>query len=119
MKKAYYARPVSIDGTKQQERDLQLISSLGYEPYPVGEEKAVVLEEYRRIGMDAFKPYVLNSSILIYRSFPDGSIGAGVATEIKWAQEAGIPIVEFARQIERRTLNVDDTRAMLMELGQR
>jgi hypothetical protein len=117
--KAYYARPISIDDTPQAVRDMTLILSLGFEPYPVGDEKTAALEEYRRIGMDAFRPYVEASEALIFRAFPDGSIGAGVAKEIAWALEKGIPVLEFPRQIERRTLDVNGTRAMLAELGQR
>jgi L-asparaginase/Glu-tRNA(Gln) amidotransferase subunit D len=116
---AYYARPISIDDTPQAARDMALILAMGFEPYPIGEEKAAVLEEYRKIGMDAFRPYVESSVALIFRAFPDGSIGAGVAKEIAWALEKGIPVVEFPRQIERRTLDVNGTRAMLAELGQR
>lgn len=118
-KLAYYARPISIDGTKQQERDVALIYSLGFCPYPIAEEKEKALAEYRKIGMDAFKPYVKDSAVLIFRAFPDGSIGAGVAKEIAWAVEFGVPVIEIPRQVERRTLSVDDTREMLKELGQR
>jgi hypothetical protein len=118
-KNAYYARPISIDGTKQEARDKALIESLGFSPYPVGEDKAEALRQYKEHGMEAFKPYVLDSAVLIFRAFPDGSIGAGVAKEIAWAQEAGIPVIEIPRQIARRTLSVDETRDMLAELGQR
>lgn len=118
-RKAYYARPISVDGSKQSDRDMALIRSLGLEPYPVGDNKAAALARYREIGMDAFKPYVFDSGVLIFRAFPDGSIGAGVAKEIAWAQEAGIPVVEIPRQISRRSLSVDHTRDMLAELGQR
>jgi hypothetical protein len=118
-KNAYYARPISIDGTKQEARDKALIEAMGFVPYPVGPDKEKALEQYREVGMDAFMPYVLNSAVLIFRAFPDGSIGAGVAKEIAWAQLAGIPVVEIPRQIARRTLGVDATRDMLAELGQR
>ena len=118
-KKAYYARPISIDGTPQAARDMALIESLGFAPYPVSEDKAEAIRQYRAGGMEAFKPYVLASQALVFRAFPDGSIGRGVATEIEWAQAAGIPVMEIPRQIARRTLSVEDTKAMLAELGQR
>lgn len=116
---AYYARPISVDGTKQEERDRALIYAMGFVPSPSPEEKIIILEKYKTEGMEAFKPAVQSSNALFFRAFPDGSIGAGVAKEIAWAQAAGIPVVEIPRQIERRTLSVDDTRAMLAELGQR
>lgn len=119
MKKAYYARPISIDETPQEGRDHALITAMGFEPYPVGDEKRAVLAEYRKIGMDAFKASVLASQALFYRAFPDGTIGAGVSQEIAWAIENSIPVVEIPRQIARRTLTVEQTKAMLAELGQR
>ncbi len=117
--KAYYARPISVDGTPQARRDKKLITAMGFEPYPVGKDKKEALKTYRKIGMYAFKAYVGQSKILVFRAFPDGSIGAGVAQEIKWANDFGIPVVEFPRQLERRTLSVIETREMLTELGQR
>jgi hypothetical protein len=69
--------------------------------------------------MEAFKPYVAGANALVFRAFPDGSIGAGVAKEIAWAQEAGLPVLEIPRQIGRRTLTTEQTREMLAELGQR
>lgn len=128
MKRAYYARPISIDDTPQAERDLALIRALGFAPYPIGADKLAALEEYKRLsalaedkgrGMDAFYPYVAASDILVFRAFPDGSIGAGVRKEIDWALSLNIPVLELPRQIVRRTLSVEDTRAMLAELGQR
>lgn len=119
MKRAYYARPISIDGTPQECRDKELIVAIGFEPYPVGKEKEAALVAYKEQGMDAFKQYVEGSDCLVFRAFPDGSIGAGVAKEIAWAVEAGIPVLEIPRQIKRRTIDVDDTREMLRELGNR
>lgn len=77
--KAYYARPISIDNTPQEKRDHDLIRALGFEPYPVDAEKQAILARYREVGMEAFKPAVEVSQCLIFRAFPDGSIGAGVA----------------------------------------
>ena len=119
MDKAYYARPISIDGTPQEERDHALIRALGFEPYPIGADKTKALEEYKTLGLETFKPYVQSSRTLFFRSFPDNSIGAGVAQEIAWAQEVNIPVVEIPRQIQRRTLTVEQTRDMLKELGKR
>jgi hypothetical protein len=119
MKKAYYARPISIDDTPQAERDIALICEMGFAPYPVGVDKVRALVGYKAAGMIAFKSYVEECAALFFRAFPDSSIGAGVAKEIAWAQEMNIPVVEIPRQIERRTLSVEDTKAMLSELGQR
>lgn len=117
--KAYYARPISVDGTPQAVRDKELICAMGYEPYPLGAELDEALEEYREIGMKAFCFCVKRCDLLVFRAFPDGSIGSGVAKEIAWAVEFGIPVVEFPRQVERRTLSTKQTKDMLSELGQR
>lgn len=117
--KAYYARPISIDGTPQFARDEALIRALGFEVSPTPEEKTAILAEYKTVGMAAFRPAVEASNALVFRAFPDGSIGKGVAQEIEWAQAAGLPVVEIPRQIERRALDVKQTQAMLAELGQR
>jgi hypothetical protein len=119
MKLCYYARPISIDGTPQCKRDLDLIQELGFTPYPVGLDKEKALERYREIGMDAFRPYVEACSALVFRSFVNGRIGAGVYQEIEWARSAGIPVLEFPSQIVMRRLSIEETRATLAELGQR
>jgi hypothetical protein len=93
MKKAYYARPISVDNTPQEKRDHDLIRALGFEPYPIDEEKQAILARYREVGMEAFRPAVEASDALIFRAFPDGSIGAGVAQEIAWAVAAGVPVI--------------------------
>jgi L-asparaginase/Glu-tRNA(Gln) amidotransferase subunit D len=117
--KAYYARPISIDNSPQFDRDQSLIRALGFEVSPTPEEKVAILAHYKEVGMQAFRPSVESSDALVFRAFPDGSIGSGVAQEIAWALAAGLPVVEIPRQVERRSLNADQTRAMLSELGQR
>lgn len=123
--KAYYARPISIDDTPQYERDIQLINSLGFDAWPSPEEKIKILDDYNKRKergeepMPAFQAAVLECQCVVFRSFPDGSIGAGVYKEIEYAREAGIPVVEIPRQIDRRAIGVNETRAMLEELGQR
>lgn len=119
MKTAYYARPISIDGTPQFDRDIKLIEMIGFVPTPSPEDKIEILKQYKIVGMEAFRESVETSDILIFRAFPDGSIGTGVYKEIKWALDKNIPIIEIPRQIERRKLSVDDTRSMLEELGNR
>jgi len=117
--KAYYARPISIDNSPQFDRDQALIRALGFEVSPTPEEKAAILVQYKEVGMEAFRASVEASDALVFRAFPDGSIGAGVAKEIAWALAKGLPVVEIPRQIERRTIDAKQTQAMLAELGQR
>lgn len=111
--KAYYARPITLYGTPQEKRDEELIRSLGFEPIHI--KKA----DYQGQGMAVFEPMVKDAKALFFRAFPDLSIGAGVAKEIAWAVEGGIPVVELPHVFERRTLSVDETRRMLAYMGQR
>lgn len=111
--KAYYARPISLYGTPQEARDEAAILALGFVPIQI--KKA----DYQAQGMDAFKPLVEDAKALFFRSFPDLSIGAGVAKEIAWAVAAGLPVVELPHVFERRVLSVDETRKMLAYLGAR
>lgn len=111
--KAYYARPISLYGTKQEERDMAIIRDFGFEPIDV--KKA----NYRDQGMAVFEPMVKEAKALFFRSFPDLSIGAGVAKEIQWAHECAIPVAELPHVFSRRILSVDETRRMLEYLGAR
>jgi len=117
MKKAYYARPMSIYKTPQEERDKQLIRQLGYEPIDINKES--LQRQAKEQGMSVFKPLVDSAEILFFRAFPSGDLGAGVVQEIAWANEAGIPILELPGRISRRALTVEQTREMLKESGQR
>lgn len=117
MKKAYYARPLSLYGTPQEERDKATIRALGFEPIEINkpEIQAAAAEQ----GMAPFESLVKQADALFFRAFVDGAIGAGVIKEIAWAVEGGMPAVELPGRIEIRALSVDETRLYLRELGQR
>lgn len=69
--------------------------------------------------MEVFREAVSACDVLAFRAFPDGSIPAGVAKEIKWAKEMGKPVFELPSCIERRVLSVDATREVIVESGKR
>ena len=117
MQKAYYARPLSLYGTPQEGRDKETMRLLGYEPIKINKPKLQAAA--KKHGMEVFREVVKEAKALFFRAFIDGSIGAGIAKEIAWACEAGLPIIELPGNIGRRTLSVEDTRALLHELGQR
>ena len=114
---AYYARPMSLYGTKQEARDKQAIERLGFAVLEINTPE--IQAEAKLTKMDVFKPLVQRCAALFYRSFIDGRIGAGVAAEIQWAHEIGLPIMEFPRLVNQRTLDVEETRQYLRELGLR
>jgi hypothetical protein len=66
-----------------------------------------------------FKPMVKECDALAFRGLPDGTIPSGVAQEIIWAREAGLPVIELPSAIDRRTLTLQQTRDYLAEIGQR
>ena len=116
-KMAYYARPISLYGTKQEERDIALIERMGYEAIQINKKE--IQSRVAAEGMEVFLPLVQQASALFFRGFLGGAIGAGVAKEIAWAEEAGIPVLEIPSGIGMRTLTVEATRDCLKELGAR
>jgi len=117
MKPAYYARPISLYGSKQEARDEATIRAFGYEPVQIN--KPELQARAKAEGMQIFEIIVKESSALFFRAFLDGGIGAGVAKEIAWATEAGLPVAELPSRILFRTLSVEQTRVNLIELGYR
>jgi len=108
MKTAYFARPITHYGTPQERIDIAIIELAGFECGDIKSDE--VQERYKRDGMGAFRPIVEASDALFFLAFEDGMIGKGVAREIEWAGEMGIPIFELPNNIDERTLSVDETR---------
>lgn len=123
MRKAYYAHSKGIYGTHQESRDQELIRSLGYEPilfdWKVKESIQEAKANSRDVMVNVFKPLVTSSSVLFFRSLPDGRIPAGVAAEIGYARDNGIPVLELPSGIFSRTISVVETREYLAEIGER
>lgn len=69
--------------------------------------------------MKYFKPLAQGCDVLAFRALPDGRIPAGVAKEIEWAAEIGIPIIELPSSLKGRQLSVELTREYLREVGTR
>jgi hypothetical protein len=68
-----------------------------------------------------FKPMISPAKIdgVVFRALPDGRIPAGVAQEIKWANERGLPIIELPTFAYDRVMSVELTRVYLHETGAR
>ena len=131
----YYAHCQAIYNTKQEERDIDTLKSLGFEVInPANKEHKDVASKIRAsvtsfqimngidpssLVMDYFKGLVTGSDAVAFRGLPDGSIPAGVAKEIQVAIDEGKPVIEIPSCILRRVLTVDQTREYLKEIGQR
>lgn len=115
--KVYFARPISLYKTPQDERDIDLLMSLGFDV--VNPDKAALSERYKDEGMDVFYAAVRDCNVIAYRSFPDLMIGAGVKGEIDEAIKAGLMVIELPTITEKRILSVEGTREYLKYNGYR
>lgn len=115
--KIYYARPINLYNTPQDQRDIETMKSLGFEI--LNPNKEHLQERYKTEGMEAFLKAVDECDCLAFRSFPDLTISAGVKKEIDKAIEMGKSVIELPTITSNRVLSVDDTREYLKLLGHR
>lgn len=115
--KIYYARPINLYKTKQDVRDMELLTKLFGDV--VNPDKEELQRRYDIEGMDVFTAAVADCEALAFRSFPDGKISAGVKKEIDKAIELNKPVIELPTITETRVLSVEDTRSYLTYLGHR
>lgn len=115
--KAYYARPINLYNSKQDERDIKLIESLGFEL--VNPNKEALQERYKKEGMEVFLQALSDCNVICFRSFPDLKISAGVKKEIDKGIELGLFVIELPTVTESRILSVEETREYLTYLGYR
>ena len=113
----YYARPMTIHGTKQEERDINLLESIGFKV--ANPNKEALVEKYEPEEVEAFLESIRGSDLLAFRSFPDGSIGAGVHNEIHEALAFGKPVIELPTILSKRVLSAEDTKAYFRLNGSR
>lgn len=111
---AYFARPISNYDTLQDKRDIETINALGFKL--INPNKEEIQEQYAAEGMQAYIKLVDKSDLVIFRSFVDGKISAGVYKEII---ATGKPVLELPTITSKRVLSVEDTREYLKLLGKR
>lgn len=138
----YYAHCQSIYNTPQEQRDLELLKTLGFEVLNPNEkehqEKAAAIKKetmeqgaqldkdrfvdarpafWRDIAsskvMQYFEGLVNVSDFVAFRALPDGRIPAGIAKEIS----LGKPCFELPSGIIKRIISVAETREYLQETG--
>jgi nucleoside 2-deoxyribosyltransferase len=122
----YYAHCIHLYGTKQEERDVELLEKLGFEvlnPNNPGVEVAVTaMKAHYGQGcnvMGLFEELVASCDALAFRALPDGRIPAGVCKEVLHARSLGKPVIELPSNIIGRGVTVEETREYLAEVGQR
>lgn len=116
-KKIYYARCISLFDTPIDNRNIELIKNLGFNIIDPNCDECS--EGYSKYGMEYFKTKIKECDIVMFFSLPDGSIPAGVAKEIDYANKYNKLVIEIPSNIIRRTLNVEETRLYLKEIGHR
>jgi len=115
----YYAHGKHLYDTPQEKRDVLLLESLGFEvlnPNTLEHQKAC--EQYWN-EMAYFHDLVRRCQALAFRGTPDGSIPAGVDSEIQVAQRYGKPIIELPCGLGIRGMDVEETREYFRDIGQR
>ena len=113
--KCYYARPISIYGTKQDERNIAMLKKAGFDILDPNQDEHQ--ERYKTEGMELFTNLVKECDMLAFASFPCLSIPAGVKKEIDTAYEIGLPVFEIPTILSGRILSVEDTREYLKLTG--
>ena len=120
IKKIYYAHPISLYDTPQEERDVATLKYLWPEASIYNPNSKLDTAKYKEHGFEWFLDRVSDCDLIVFRSFPDGRIGSGVWKEINWADiQCGIPVMEIPMLMESRCLTVDDTREYLKHVGKR
>lgn len=117
MKKIYFARPINLYKTPQDQRDIQTLELLGFEI--VNPDKEELSMRYQKEGMNVFLQAVADCQALAFRSTTNMGITAGVVAEIQKAQELGLPVFELPTLFSNRFLSVEDTRLYLQLSGHR
>jgi hypothetical protein len=115
--KAYYAHCKAIYGTPQEDRDMALIASIGFEP--VNPNAPEFAEGWRTRGMEYKNHFADTCDLIIFRGLPDGRIPAGVAKEIETFQARKKPVLELPAGVMGRCMCVEETREYLAEVGER
>lgn len=125
-KTIYYAHSMHLYKTHQEERDVDLLESMGFEVInPSDKEYAIGFKDWnnfysdRENYMDYFERLVKTCDVLAFRAHIDGSIPSGVGAEIKAALEVNIPIIELPNLNSKRFLSIEDTVLFLNYLGER
>jgi len=114
----YYAHCMQIYDTGQEGRDIELLTKLGFNV--LNPNHPDHQRQYEKHGMAYFTDQLIHTcNALAFRALPSGELPAGVATEVKAALDADLPIIELPNMSLRTFLSVDSTRIYLAECGQR
>jgi len=118
--KIYYAHPLYIYNTPQEQRDMDLLNTVFPSHTIINPNNPEADALYKETwSMDVFFELVRDCDLLVFRATPSGQITAGVAAEIREAINCGISVLEIPSMVNSRSMNVEQTREYLKEIGQR
>lgn len=115
--KVFYAHCKSIYNTPQEERDIAILQSLGFDV--INPNSKYHDEQYALKGMAYSGELITQVDAVAFRSLPEGHISAGVAYEIETANRQGKVVIELPSYSHRHIMDVDETRQYLHEVGER
>jgi len=121
----YYAHFMGIYDTPQEERDIELLNTLGFSvTNPNCDRVREGLELYKEDHpnenyMLYFEDIAVSHDVVAFRALPDGTLPGGVAKEVMAAKAAGKIIIELPCGIARRCMNHEETVEYLENIGQR
>lgn len=127
--RCYYAHCKGAYGTKQETRDIILLSQLGFDVLnPGSKEIARQFKAWKNANshikdlntMDFFTDLVLQCQVLAFRALPfTYYVTSGVWIEIDCARKAKHPVIELPTNISGRGLTHEATIEYLKEIGER
>lgn len=111
----YYAHPITLYGTAQERLDEAQIATETGGQYVFNPNCESLQQAYAEEGFRVFLRAVLECKGLAFRSFDDGTIGAGVGKELTLALWAGMPVFrlpewEIVHEVPAGILSVEVTR---------
>jgi hypothetical protein len=127
----YLAHPVSDYGSVRQAQAIKALeevsADLGRPLTLVNPDSPIHQAGYAAEGMRYFKGIVESCDGLAFMRFPDGSIGAGVGREIRWALVGNLRIYEVFKgavytgieSMPTPIITIEETREMLARLSER
>jgi hypothetical protein len=126
--KVYYAHFMGIYNTAQEQRDIGTLESLGLDVLnPNNKDTQTIFDEakikhnndYLAAFDDVFGSMVRSCEVFAFRGLPNGRIPGGVAIELKEAKLNNKIIIELPCSTISRSMNGDETREYLMDMGNR
>lgn len=114
----YFARPISCYGNKQDQRDIEMLTDMGFTVFDPAKEDELQAK-YKKHGMDVFIKAAAQCDGIAFRCFLDGKIGAGMWAEIEVAIQNNKFVIELPSAMGARVLDVTTTREYLKLSGHR